>query len=100
MKMETTDSMLAENIFRLRKERGYKIETLSELSGISKSSLRNYEKVRTSPNTMQLRLLAQALDVDFNELLGGYPNNREIHKTISEIITKLKQLQDEQDGAE
>jgi len=100
MKQDTTDTILAENIIRLRKERRYTLEKLAELSGISASSLRNYEKARTSPNTMQLRLLAKALKVDFNELLGGYPNNRDIHKVIMEVVYDLRRLMLEGKGTE
>ena len=98
MKEETTDIRLAENLRRIRKERCYKLETLAEVSGISVSSLRNYEKARTIPNSMQLRSLAKALKVDFNELLGGYPNNRDIHRTILEIVFELKRLAEEGKG--
>jgi transcriptional regulator with XRE-family HTH domain len=92
MKPETTDIMFAQNLARIRKERCLKLETLAEISGVSASSIRNYEKARTSPNTLQLRLLAKALKVDFNELLGGYPNNRETHNTIMEIVFELRKL--------
>lgn len=87
--MRKADAMFVQNLVRLRKERGYSISKLARISGAGESTLRNYEKGRTSPQVQDLRLLAKALKVDFNELLGGYPNNRDVGEAIREIVKDL-----------
>ena len=87
--MKETDTLFIQNLERLRKERGYTVSKLARLSGLGDSTIRNYEKGRTSPQVQDLRLLARALKVDFNELLGGYPNNRDINKVVKGIIEDL-----------
>ena len=87
--MKETDTLFIQNLTRLRKERGYTVSKLGRISGIGDSTIRNYEKGRTSPQVQDLRLLTKALKVDFNELLGGYPNNREINKVVRGIVEDL-----------
>ena len=87
--MKETDTLFIQNLTRLRKERGYTVSKLARISGIGDSTIRNYEKERTSPQVQDLRLLAKALKVDFNELLGGYTNNREINKVVRGIVEDL-----------
>jgi transcriptional regulator with XRE-family HTH domain len=87
--MKETDTLFIQNLTRLRKERGYTVSKLARISGIGDSTIRNYEKGRTSPQVQDLRLLTKALKVDFNELLGGYPNNRDIDKAVKGIIEDL-----------
>lgn len=88
----TNDARFAGNLTRLREEHGYNQEQLARVSGVSASSIRNYEKNRTTPHTPQLRLLAKALNVDFNELLGGYKSNRQIAEELSDILNDLRSL--------
>ena len=78
------------NLIRLRKELGYNQEQFAKASGVAASSLRNYEAGRTEPTVSTLRLLAKALHVDYNELIGGHPGNREISEKLGEVIDDLR----------
>lgn len=83
------DEQFRKNLIRLRVKAGLMQEELANLADISNSSLRNYERGRTTPQVPVIRRLAKVLHVDFNELIGGYPCNREIHEKLSEITSEL-----------
>lgn len=55
-------------IWYIRKNKGITLVKLSKLSGISKSTLDNFEIGRTSPNMNQIEQLAIALNVRINDL--------------------------------
>ena len=93
MKLETSDKIFADNLVRIRKERHVSVEQLARDSGVGASSIRNYEKCRTAPPIPYVRKLAKALRVDFNELLGEYPSNREISNKLRVIIADLRKCQ-------
>ena len=86
------DELFCKNLIRLRKERNLRQLDLAADADISKSSYRNYELGVFSPTVPVLRRLAKALKVDFNELLGGYPSNREVHEKITEIKSDVVML--------
>lgn len=83
------DELFCKNLIRLRKERNLRQLDLAADAEISKSSYRNYELGVFSPTVPILRRLAKALKVDFNELLGGYPSNREVSSEIRDIVKDL-----------
>ena len=83
------DELFCQNLIRLRKERNLRQLDLAADAEISKSSYRNYELGVFSPTVPILRRLAKALKVDFNELLGGYPNNRAISNEIRDVVKDL-----------
>ena len=86
------DELFCKNLIRLRKERKLRQLDLAADADIAKSSYRNYELGVFSPTVPVLRRLAKALKVDFNELLGGYPSNREISGKIEEIKSDVAML--------
>ena len=86
------DELFCKNLIRLRKERNLRQLDLAADADISKSSYRNYESGVFSPTVPVLRRLAKALHVDFNELLGGYPSNREVSEKINEIKSDVAML--------
>lgn len=86
------DELFCKNLIRLRKERNLRQLDLAADADISKSSYRNYESGVFSPTVPVLRRLAKALHVDFNELLGGYTSNREVHEKITEIKSDVVML--------
>jgi transcriptional regulator with XRE-family HTH domain len=94
------DELFCKNLIRLRKERNLRQLDLAADAEISKSSYRNYELGVFSPTVPVLRRLAKALKVDFNELLGGYPSNREVREKIedikSDVVMLLIKIKEEQ----
>ena len=53
---------------QIRLEKGMTLETLSQLSGISKGHLRKIERQEREPKISTLILIAKALKVDVNNL--------------------------------
>ncbi len=62
---------LAENIKRLREEKGLSLTKLAEKAGISKSTLSPLEAGRTNPTISTLWAIADALDVPFGALIDS-----------------------------
>ncbi len=58
-------------IWQVRKKRNINLKSLSELTGISKSTLNNIENGRTSPTLKQLELIAIALNVRMGDLYSS-----------------------------
>ncbi len=54
--------------WEVREERNLTLKNLSELTGISKSTLNNIENGKTSPTLKQLELIAIALNVRITDL--------------------------------
>lgn len=55
-------------IKEIRKTKNITLGQLSKLSGMSKSSISNYERGNVYPNIQQLEWLARALEVKINDL--------------------------------
>lgn len=69
--------VLAAEVRRHRKERGYSLETLSSISGISRSMISKVERAEAVPSTTVLSRIAEALGVTFSRLMAP-PMEREI----------------------
>lgn len=54
--------------WHIRDRKGVSLEKLSEMTGISKSTLNNIENGKVSPKIIQLELIAKALNVHINDL--------------------------------
>ncbi|MFJ4294146.1 helix-turn-helix domain-containing protein [Cupriavidus sp. NPDC089707] len=65
------DSHLAWRVRELRKTRGYTLEQLAELSGVSRSMISLIEREETSPTAAVLNKLADALGVTLASLFSG-----------------------------
>jgi XRE family transcriptional regulator, master regulator for biofilm formation len=62
--------MIGQNIYKIRKQRGFTLSELAEKASISKSYLSNIERnVNQNPSIQLLEKLANVLDVDMNTLL-------------------------------
>ena len=61
--------LVGQNFARLRQERGLTQEQVEELSGFSQQYLSGLERGRRNPTIITLYELAQALGVDYLELL-------------------------------
>ncbi|MFC3533319.1 helix-turn-helix domain-containing protein [Vogesella facilis] len=64
------DTLLAKRIRSLRKSRGYALETLAELSGVSRSMISLIERAETSATATVLGKLADALGVSLASLFS------------------------------
>lgn len=64
------DTLLAKHIRALRKLRGYSLETLAELSGVSRSMISVIERAETSATATVLNKLADALGVSLASLFS------------------------------
>ena len=54
-----------------RSRRRYSLSQLSEMSGISRSTLNNIENGRTSPNVKQLEAKAKAMRIEIVDLFDS-----------------------------
>lgn len=55
-------------LWKARVSRGITLVELSKRTGISKSTLNNFENQRTYPNVFQLEKIATALDCNISDL--------------------------------
>lgn len=62
---------VADNLRRLRKERGLSLDQLSSASGVSRAALSQIEGSKTNPTLLVLWKIAVGLGVPFQTLLGG-----------------------------
>lgn len=62
--------MLLEEIRHSRKEKGITQEQLAKISGLSRSSIINFETGRRDPRVKDLKKIAQALNVPIKQLLA------------------------------
>ncbi len=62
--------MLLEEIRHSRKEKGITQEQLAKISGLSRSSIINFETGRRDPRVRDLKKIAHALDVPVEQLLA------------------------------
>jgi transcriptional regulator with XRE-family HTH domain len=62
-------ALVGENFARIRREKGLTQEEVETRSGFSQQYLSSLERGRRNPTVITLYELAQALEVDFRELL-------------------------------
>ncbi|MGI5895179.1 MAG: helix-turn-helix domain-containing protein [Candidatus Merdivicinus sp.] len=68
---------IAENIREARTSRGWSKQQLSQMSGLNKSLIDNYEAGRTYPNLISFIALADAFDMSMDELAGRKRRGKE-----------------------
>lgn len=85
------DAILGKRIAKLRKERGLTQVQLADKISIAQPVLSNYERGKLRPNHQVLTLLAKALQVSTDELLGlestarSAPLNRRLFRRLKAI---------------
>lgn len=62
--------MLLEEIKNFRRQKGLSQEQLAKISGLSRSSIINFEHGYRDPRVRDLRKIARALDVPVEQLLA------------------------------
>jgi transcriptional regulator with XRE-family HTH domain len=78
-----------EQLARLRKLKGYSQRALAKESGVSPATIYELENDRRRPNPSTLRKLAQALEVEVADLLGGeYPKepSLSLEPTFNDVL--------------
>ena len=84
----------AENLRRLRNEKGLTQIELAELCGISPKTLSSYETGRTEPNLGEVKKLCDVFNCSIAALTGT--KEREAKTiTLDEIVLKLQDLDDD-----
>lgn len=61
--------VFAENLRRLRTEKGYTQEDLAKLLNINRTTLTKYETGVTEPDFERLKLICEILEIDYNTIL-------------------------------
>ena len=69
--MKFEREILAENMRRARKRRGFSQRKLAQLTGLPKSTVYNIESTRFCPRVDTLCMLAETLGVGLDELCYG-----------------------------
>jgi transcriptional regulator with XRE-family HTH domain/SAM-dependent methyltransferase len=67
----TNSSEIGANLARLRKRRGLTLDGLAELSSVSRAAISALENGASNPRLETLWSLANALGIEFGELVGG-----------------------------
>ncbi|WP_271894140.1 helix-turn-helix domain-containing protein [Candidatus Phyllobacterium onerii] len=68
--------LVGQNFSRLRREKGLTQEEIEERSGFSQQYLSGLERGRRNPTVITIYELAQALGVDYLELLAPSTRNK------------------------
>lgn len=77
---------VGENIKRIRKEKGYSIMKIRELTGLSKSTISDIENGKSSPTIETLSKISKALDVEIINLFSEHSNTNNEHDIESSKI--------------
>ena len=83
--------ILGQNLFKLRKEKGFTREELAEKSNLSSNYIYGLETGTYLPGCLALIDLSNALDVTPTDLLSNYIENKE-NIFIQKISSKIKNL--------
>lgn len=69
--MENINTWIAQNLKRIRKEKGLTLDDLAEISGVSKSMLSEIERGATNPTILVLWKIAEGLKTPLTRLMTG-----------------------------
>ncbi len=86
--------ILAKNLIRLRKERGFSLTGLAERAGISKSTLSSLEAGQANPTISTLWALADALEVPFGALVA---ESEDVSVEVSETGVSVRLIEQSDD---
>lgn len=87
--------LFGQNLVKFRKEKGFSQKDLADLSGLSQRMIVYYENEAVKPPIDKIGLLAKALHVEINDLLG-ISKDTEIQREFVQIdartLKKLKMI--------
>ena len=90
IKLKVPEVRIGEKVRRIRKENGYSIQRLAELSGVSPAGIYKIETNGMVPTVTTLVKLATALEYrvsHFVEEENGYPEARHIRRKDREVVS-------------
>lgn len=82
--IDEISTLTGQNLRRLRTRRGYSLDRLAKISGVSRAMLGQIETGKSSPTIAILWKIAAALDVSCGSLIG------EPHETVLQVLTHAK----------
>lgn len=77
-------NIIADNLKRIREKRNLSLDKLSELTGVSKSMIRQIEKGKSSPTISTIWKIANGLKISFSSLFTEYKHNAIVRSFKSE----------------
>lgn len=87
---------LGENIRNIRKNKGYSIMKIRELTGLSKSTVSDLENDKSSPTSETLQKIASALEVPVSSFFDKEPIEEiKIERDYSLSINEQENIDDE-----
>lgn len=92
---KTKETLFGQNLRLLRKQKGYTLDQLADLSGISKRMISHYETQVKRPSIEKITTLAKVLNVPMNELMdiSDDPRNLKEDKTFYKIMKKVRLIE-------
>src|SRR5690348_9249356 len=87
--LQITTNLLAQSVRAHRESRGFSLGTLSEMAGISKTSLSKIEAGQGNPSLEVLNRIANALNVSVGDLFGeqNHPQVSVIRRDEGQVVT-------------
>lgn len=92
--LDLGDETIGQRIARLRKERGYTQEELSEKMGIIQALVSDYERDKLRLHAEMVIRFAQALEVTTDELLGIRAAKENGRKSSLKLVRRLKRIEE------
>jgi transcriptional regulator with XRE-family HTH domain len=80
MNTKAPNLSFGQNLRIARKQKGYTLARLSEISGISKRMIGHYETQVKRPSVDKIKMLANALEVSIDELMGSIDKTKNSKK--------------------
>lgn len=84
---------IGERLQSIRLERGLSISTLSAISGVSETHIRNIEKGNSNPTIDVIGALTWALDIELHELFYEEFDLDDVSNSLMKEINKLSRDQ-------
>ena len=90
----TKKMTFGERLVMLRKKAGLTQDQVAKKDGITREVYNSYEKGIRTPRLEYLKRLADALETDYNGLIGDWPSVLDVKAQIQEVIKDLEELRD------
>lgn len=90
----TKKMTFGERLVMLRKKAGLTQDQVAKKAGITREVYNSYEKGIRTPRLEYLKRLADALETDYNGLIGDWPSVLDVKAQIQEVIKDLEELRD------
>lgn len=94
--MELDATMLGQRLRQYRNTKGYTIDDVSEITGLSSNFIGNIERGSDNPSLATLLKLCNALEINTDSVLIDYLKNFDNDSTMKQIIKELSVLSQEQ----